>query len=186
MYIGKFCFVAGDSLEWPVEADQSISSDICNACWMSQPAWSNYHSQQYSDPYLSPEYCEIYDHCHHSTPANITCGIGYLDQVDSSSVSVQNIFQTPKLFLITNYPNPFNPITNINFYLSEDTYLDIIVYDIVGTHIKQISSKNQKSGFQSVQWNGTNTKGEAASAGVYFFSLETKNYRETKKMILLK
>ena len=99
----------------PVEADQSISSDICNACWMSQPAWSNYHSQQYSDPYLSPEYCEIYDHCHHSTSENITCGIGYLDQVDSSSVSVQNIFQTPKLFLITNYPNPFNPITNINF-----------------------------------------------------------------------
>tara|TARA_A100001011_G_C13997633_1_gene709967 strand:+ start:401 stop:514 length:114 start_codon:yes stop_codon:yes gene_type:complete len=37
-----------------------------------------------------------------------------------------------------------------------------------------------------VQWNGTNNKGEAASVEVYFFSLEIKNYRETKKMILLK
>ena len=37
--VGRFCFVAGDTLEWPVEADQSTSSDICDACWMSEPAW---------------------------------------------------------------------------------------------------------------------------------------------------
>ena len=36
--VGRFCFVAGDTLEWPVEVDQSISSDICDACWMSEPA----------------------------------------------------------------------------------------------------------------------------------------------------
>ncbi len=151
--IGRFCFVAGDTLEWPVEADQSVSSDICNSCWMSQPAWSDYDSQQYSDPLLYPEHCEIYDHCHHSTAANVSCGIGYLDEMDSTSASVQNIFQTPNFFSLTNYPNPFNPITNINFYLPKNTYLDIVVYDSMGKHIKQITNGIQKSGYNSVQWN---------------------------------
>ena len=184
--VGRFCFVAGDTLEWPVEADQSISSDICNACWMSQPAWIDYDSQQYSDSLLSPEYCEVFDHCHHSTPENIDCGIGYLDEIDSTSVSVRNDLGIPKLFSITNYPNPFNPVTNINFYLTEDTFLNIAIYDVIGRHIKQIISDNQKAGHKSVKWNSTNGEGKPVSAGVYFFSIEAEGYIKTKKMILLK
>ena len=103
--VGRFCFVAGDTLEWTVEADQSISSDVCDACWMSEPAWNDYDSQQFSDPFLFPEYCEEFDHCHHSTPENINCGIGYLDETDSTSVGVKYTVQTPQLFSISNYPS---------------------------------------------------------------------------------
>ena len=77
--IGRFCFVSGDTLNWSENADQSISTDICNACWMSSPAWSYYHTQPYSDSLMNPEYCDEYDHCHHSASDDILCGVGYLD-----------------------------------------------------------------------------------------------------------
>ena len=37
--VGKFCFVSGDTINWEYDADQSISTDICDACWMSSAAW---------------------------------------------------------------------------------------------------------------------------------------------------
>ena len=92
----------------------------------------------------------------------------------------------PKLFSIVNYPNPFNPVTNINFNLTEDTFLNITIYDIMGRHINQIINGNQKAGHRSIKWNSTNSKGQPVSAGVYFFRIEAEGYIKTKKMILLK
>ena len=153
---------------------------------MSEPAWNDYDSQQYSDPVLFPEYCEEFDHCHHSTPEDINCGIGYLDETDSTSMSSKYTIQTPHLFSISNYPNPFNIKTNINFYLTTDTFLSIVIHDIMGKNIKRILSGNQMAGQNSIQWDGTNNKGDTVSAGVYFFSIEAEGHLETKKMILLK
>ena len=135
---------------------------------------------------MSPGSCDVFDHCHHSTPEDINCGIGFLDQTDSTSVSLKNTIQLPKLFSISNYPNPFNPITNIYFYLNKDAYLNIVIHDIMGKQIKQIVNGNKIAGQNLVQWDGTNYKGETVSAGVYFYSIEVEGYFETKKMILLK
>ena len=184
--VGRFCFVAGDTLEWPVESDQSISTDICDACWMSQPAWGDYANQEYSDPMLFPDHCEMYDHCHHSTPDYIDCGLGYLDDADTTSMQVINILQTPKIFSITNYPNPFNPITNIRFYVTQYTHLDIIVYDVMGNYINEIFSGYQNSGYKTVQWDGTNRAGKSVSPGLYFCRMKADGFVTTNKMILLK
>ena len=56
----------------------------------------------------------------------------------------------------------------------------------MGKQIKRILSGNQMAGQNSIQWDGTNNKGETVSAGVYFYSIEAEGYLETKKMILLK
>ena len=118
--VGRFCFVPGDTLNWPENADQNISTDVCDACWMSAPAWSYYDSMLYSDSLLSPGTCDVYDHCHHDTPDSVLCGVGYLD---GETVSVAGeIF--PFLFeLQPSYPNPFNPSTTIRFDISVDTRL---------------------------------------------------------------
>ena len=184
--VGRFCFVAGDTLNWPLEADQSVSTDICDACWMSEPAWNDYNSQQYSDPLLSPEFCNIFDHCHHSTPENIHCGVGYLDEVDSTSVSINRNHHTPKIFSISNYPNPFNPVTSIKYYLSRDIYVNITIYDMLGNKIKNIINQNQKSGYKSVQWNATDNQNNPVSSGVYLYSIEAEDFRKINKMIFLK
>lgn len=77
--VGRFCFVPGDTLDWPEDADQNISTDVCDACWMSSAAWDEYDTYPYSDPILSPGTCSVFDHCHHSEPDSVLCGVGYMD-----------------------------------------------------------------------------------------------------------
>ena len=85
-----------------------------------------------------------------------------------------------------NYPNPFNPVTNILYNLTEDGFVKITVFDILGNVIKKLVNEVQNSGYKSIQWNATNNQGEPVSAGVYLYSIEAGNFRQTKKMILLK
>lgn len=85
-----------------------------------------------------------------------------------------------------NYPNPFNPLTIISYELLEDSYVSVTIYDLLGNVINNLVSINQSSGYKSVQWNATNNLGQPVSAGVYLYSIETKDFRQTKKMILLK
>ena len=89
-------------------------------------------------------------------------------------------------FLKQNYPNPFNPITTLRYELPEHTFVDITVYDMLGNVVNNLVNANQPSGYNSVQWNATNNQGQLVSAGVYLYSIEAGDFRQTKKMILLK
>ena len=91
-----------------------------------------------------------------------------------------------KFSLDQNYPNPFNPVTNLSYDLLEDSFVSITIYDMLGNVINNLVKSNQSSGFKSVQWNATNNQGEPVSAGVYLYSIEAGEFRQTKKMILLK
>ena len=84
------------------------------------------------------------------------------------------------------YPNPFNPITNITYELAEEIFVEITIYDLLGNVVNNLVNTNQSSGVQSVQWNATNNQGQPVSAGVYLYSIEAGDFRQTKKMILLK
>ena len=112
--------------------------------------------------------------------------MGYLDDADTTSMQVINKLQRPKIFSITNYPNPFNPVTNISFHLAQDAHLEIIVYDLMGNYINEIFSEYQISGQKTVQWNGTNRTGKSVSPGVYFCRMKADGFVSTNKMILLK
>ena len=183
--VGRFCFVPGDTLNWPEDSDQNISTDICDACWMSSPAWSDYDSMPFSDSLLSPGPCDMYDHCHHSASENILCGVGYMDNSDTTSVSINqnHVFID---YFITNYPNPFNPVTTLRYDLPKDSFVRITVYDMVGNIVKYLVNDQQAAGNRLVQWNATDNKGHLVPTGVYLYVLETKNFTKTKKMVLLK
>ena len=85
-----------------------------------------------------------------------------------------------------NYPNPFNPKTNITYRLQIDCLVSITIYDILGNVIRQLVNEVQNPGYKSVIWDATNDKGNPVSASVYLYSIEAGNFRQTKKMILLK
>ena len=85
-----------------------------------------------------------------------------------------------------NYPNPFNPKTVIRFDLPKESNVKILIYDILGRLTKKIIDNRQDTGFKSIQWDGTNNYGKKVSDGVYLYSIEAGNFRQTKKMILLK
>ncbi len=80
-----------------------------------------------------------------------------------------------------NYPNPFNPSTKIKYNLPKETKVLIKVYDILGNEIQTLINERQAAGFYEVEFNANNL-----ASGIYFYTLLTHDYRQTKKMILLR
>ena len=85
-----------------------------------------------------------------------------------------------------NYPNPFNPITTINYSLKENSKVSINIYNIKGQKVKTLVNETFESGNHTVIWKGTNDNGKSVSSGIYFYKMKTDNHEETKKMILMK
>ena len=93
----------------------------------------------------------------------------------------------PKDFsLHQNYPNPFNPVTSLRYDLPNDGLVNIIIYDMMGRTVKTLVNGSQTAGFKSVQWNATNDRNEPVSAGLYLYTIQAGEFRQTKKMVLLK
>ena len=85
-----------------------------------------------------------------------------------------------------NYPNPFNPVTTLRYDLPEDLFVSITVYDMLGNVVSNLVNKDENSGYKSVQWNAINDKGQPVSAGVYLYTIQAGDFRQTRKMVLLK
>jgi len=85
-----------------------------------------------------------------------------------------------------NYPNPFNPITTLSYDLPEDALVNITIYDMMGRIVNNLVSSQQNTGYKSIQWNAANNLGEPVSAGLYLYTIQAGDFRQTKKMVLLK
>ena len=112
----------------------------------------------------------------------------YQDTTHCSNLALNQKFIDAdfKYYLSQNYPNPFNPVTTLEYELPLTSFVKITIYDLLGNEVKNLVSSHQTPGFKSIQWNSTNNQGETVSAGVYLYSIEAENFRQTKKMILLK
>lgn len=88
--------------------------------------------------------------------------------------------------LLSNFPNPFNPETNIEFSIQKPANIKISVFNIKGQHIKTLINKNFQSGLHRITWNGTNSSNCRVVSGIYFYQMTTEDgFSQTKKMILL-
>jgi len=85
-----------------------------------------------------------------------------------------------------NYPNPFNPVTNIRFGLPEPRNIRLTVVNILGQEVLELSNGWLDLGFHTVQWNGLNHFGKNVSAGMYFAVLTDGKAIRVQKMLLLK
>jgi hypothetical protein len=89
--------------------------------------------------------------------------------------------------LSQNYPNPFNPTTTIDFTVKELAPVTVKVYNVRGQLVKTLVNDNYAPGLtHQVSWDGRNNAGQSVASGVYFYKLVTKNFTQTKKMVLLK
>lgn len=86
-----------------------------------------------------------------------------------------------KFELSQNYPNPFNPSTLINFAIAKQTFAQLNVYDITGRLVSTLVNQEMQPGNYQFTWNGTNL-----SSGAYFYRLQTNEFTETKRMLLVK
>ena len=85
-----------------------------------------------------------------------------------------------------NYPNPFNPITTLRYDLPQDGLVNITIYDMMGRKVKTLVNDSQTAGYMSIRWNATNDRNEPVSAGLYLYTIQAGDFRQTKKMVLLK
>lgn len=105
-------------------------------------------------------------------------GVKYGNIVD---VDQSNELVPSQYLLENNYPNPFNPSTLIKFYIPEATFVKLKVFDLLGKEIRTLVNEERKSGFHKIIFDGN-----GLPSGVYFYSLQTSKYSETKKMILIR
>ena len=98
-----------------------------------------------------------------------------------TSVSGNNNTLLNTYWLGNNYPNPFNPSTNIQYQLPENEFVKLTVFDISGRVIETLVNEKQSAGSYEVTFNASEY-----SSGIYFYKLQVKDFVEVKKMILIK
>ncbi|UCF04383.1 MAG: T9SS type A sorting domain-containing protein [bacterium] len=88
--------------------------------------------------------------------------------------------------LCQNRPNPFNPSTEITYFLPTRGHVLLDVYDVGGRHIRRLVNKTQRGGYHSISWDGRNDGGGRVGTGVYFYRLRTGKRVLSRKMVLLR
>jgi|FLOH01.1.fsa_nt_gi photosystem II stability/assembly factor-like uncharacterized protein len=93
----------------------------------------------------------------------------------------------PRNYEITSvYPNPFNPSATIEYEISEQSDVSLIVYDVSGREVQDLVSNKRSPGAYTVRWNGTDQNGHQVPAGMYFARLQAGEYSSVVKMVYLR
>jgi hypothetical protein len=93
----------------------------------------------------------------------------------------------PKTFeLSNNFPNPFNPTTQIRFALPQQSLAKLIVYDLLGREVRTLVNGTLNAGYFETTWNGKNDAGAQVSSGMYIYRIEAGSFVSSKKMMMLK
>lgn len=102
---------------------------------------------------------------------------------ENGVVSVENKYTqiSEDFVLYQNFPNPFNPKTKISFSIQKYELVILKIYDALGHEISELINQGLQRGLYEYEWNGANY-----SSGVYFYSIEINDFRDSKKMLLIK
>ena len=108
--------------------------------------------------------------------------------VDVSAVlsSIKDASLPEEFALYNNYPNPFNPVTNIAFDLPEATEVVLEIYNISGQKVRTLVNKQYQAGRHMVQWSATNDFGQSVASGMYLYRIQAGSFVSHKKLVLMK
>ncbi len=119
-----------------------------------------------------------YNSLYHNSQNTLLC----LDVPTDVTNSEGNLLPN-EIKLEQNYPNPFNPTTKINYSLQNSKNVSLKIYDTMGREVALLVNEFQGAGNYSVDFNSTSLN---LSSGTYYYSLETGDFKEVKKMVLVK
>ena len=102
-------------------------------------------------------------------------------------LSIDEVLIPSVYALHQNYPNPFNPTTTLKYDLPEATLVSIKIFDILGKEVVSlVDNMHQNAGYKNIRWNGLNKNGKQVVSGMYFFTIKAGEFKQTRKMILMK
>jgi len=141
----------------------------------------------WSPEYIDWDYSYIYNN--QLCPPYPSCIEDYVGEQDTTNCEQVSIIDEtlPITYNLHNaYPNPFNPKTTLHYDLPEDAMVSITIYDMMGRVVNTLINGSQTSGYKTIQWDATNDRNEPVSAGLYLYTIQAGEFRQTKKMVLLK
>jgi hypothetical protein len=157
--------------------------NFCTGVWQTLP--SN------SLPRSNLRGCGKIDSSMYAVAGYTTAGVGNVDkltftQIDGSCAiivgSTNNNQHVPNTYLLEqNYPNPFNPVTVINFSLPKREKITVTVSDILGREVSILANGYYEAGSHSLEFDAS-----SLPSGIYFYTLTSGDFKETKKMVLVK
>jgi hypothetical protein len=111
-----------------------------------------------------------------------------------TEVEEEQITGLPKSFVLyQNYPNPFNPSTAIPFSVYDSQFVvhgpvhtTLKVYNILGQLVKTLVDEEKSPGNYRIIWDGKDERSNEVTSGIYFYQLKTKDFTDTRKMVLLR
>ncbi|MCC7431124.1 T9SS type A sorting domain-containing protein, partial [bacterium] len=135
-----------------------------------------------------------------NTVVDLKTQSSYSYQTSSNSVTVRKFVFTVNILtdvaennnilnsysLEQNYPNPFNPTTAISYNLKNAEQVELTVYNTLGQEVKTLVKEAQPSGSYNVVWDAKDTFGNPVASGIYFYTIKTEHFNQTRKMVLLK
>jgi hypothetical protein len=93
----------------------------------------------------------------------------------------------PEVFALhNNYPNPFNPVTNISYDIPEVAQVTLDIYNVSGQKVRTLAQGQHEPGRYRIQWNATNDYGNPLSSGMYIYRIRAGDFVSVKKLILMK
>ena len=102
----------------------------------------------------------------------------YNDGQKATAFAAQEV---PTEYSISNYPNPFNPTTTINYQLPENGFVTIKVYDVLGKEIATLVNENKSGGYYNINFDASKL-----TSGVYIYTINVNGFTQSKKMLLMK
>ncbi len=105
---------------------------------------------------------------------------------ETTGISSKNLVELSSFFLSSNYPNPFNPSTTIEYRIPKAGDVDIKIFDINGQLVRTLKSGFESAGSNKIIWNSKNDFGEACASGIYMIQVAYNKMYLTRKAILLK
>lgn len=112
--------------------------------------------------------------------------IGTLRTGISTSLTEETNKLPTEFALRQNFPNPFNPVTTIQYDLPRTTQVSIIIYDNLGQQVKQLVYGSQPCGHHQIIWDGKNSQGKSVSSGRYFARMKADDFQATIEMTFIK
>ncbi len=101
-------------------------------------------------------------------------------------LSTENISTPTDFALHDNFPNPFNPTTQIRFDLPITGDVSFTIFNMLGQKVREYKMNGLSAGYHTLTWNATNSLGDPVSSGIYFYQIQAREFLKTKRMVLLK
>ena len=180
--------VSGEEVTLDGEGSYDINGDLLTYNWTA-PAGIVLSNNAIANPvFTAPQVTEetqftftllVSDGTFLSDPDDVIVTVVMTDN-DENEISDANVV------LLGNYPNPFNPETEIVFNLKASADVELNIYNLKGQMIRTLINENMSAGEQRVNWNGIDSSNNAVGSGIYYYQVKSGKFTYTGKMVLLK